>query len=175
MYFDQFLDINCSYIQPDDLKTDIFEKDLSELAIIHNNIRSLPLNFHKFEELFINSNKSPSIIAFTETKLTENSVIPAYHDYNFEHKNSSTAAGGVGVYLSNFLNYTVCNDISLNVPHCEDLWINVNLNTDNSKSNSKTINKLMIGVIYRHPNHNYHEFQEKLCDQLLLFKGLENP
>ena len=31
----------------------------------------------------------------------------------------------------------------------------------------------MIGVIYRHPNHSYHEFQEKLCNQLLLFDQMK--
>jgi len=54
------------------------------------------------------------------------------------------------------LQYRRRNDLSINVQHCEDLWLE--LETQN--------NKLILAVIYRHPNKESSLFQDKLCDTL---------
>jgi len=97
-------------------------------------------------------------------------VIPPLIGYSFERKDSPTASGGVGLYLSDSLQYTIHEDLSLNLPHCEDLWIDIKVNQSSpfSKSNPNNIQNLIIGVIYRHPGRKYDDFREKLCNQLLL-------
>ena len=169
-YFDQFLDINCSYVKPECLKDDYFKSSNSELVVMHNNICSLPSNFHKVEELFIGSNYRPHIIALSETKLNSSSVVPTLKGYSFEHVDSPTAAGGVGFYLSDSLQYTICEDLALGLPNCEDLWINIKFNGSQpySKPNPKNIQNLVVGIIYRHPGRKYDEFREKLSNQMLL-------
>ena len=67
-YFDQFLDISCSYLKPECLKDDYFKSSESELVVMHNNVCSLSSNFHKIEELFLGSSYRPHIIALSETE-----------------------------------------------------------------------------------------------------------
>jgi len=69
VYFDQFLDINCSYLKPECLKNDYFKSSDSELVVMHNNVCSLSSNFHKIEELFLGSTYHPNILASTEPNL----------------------------------------------------------------------------------------------------------
>ena len=163
VYFDQFLDIKCSYIKPEFLNNDYLETSDNDISILHNNICSLPSNFHKMEELFIESSKLPNILAFSETKLNASSSIPHLKGYNFERNDSTSAAGGVAFYISEKIQYTVNNELALNLPHCEDIWVTI---TNDSSSNSKpnSLEKLVIAVIYRHPGRKYDEFREKLCD-----------
>jgi len=79
--------------------------------------------------------------------------------YDFEFLNSSSNAGGVGAYIAQDINYTTRDDLRLNLPHCEDLWLNVPL------ANGKPI---IVGIIYRHPGHKYDNFTNKLCFNLNL-------
>ena len=59
---DQFLDIKCSYLCPNEIKEEHMSHDSSELSIFHNNIRSINKNLDSAEEIFINSKKLPDII-----------------------------------------------------------------------------------------------------------------
>ena len=96
-------------------------------------------------------------MAVTETRLNNDKPPIPYKGYNFENVNSPTAAGGVGVYVSNSLNYSLRNDLKLNASHCEDIWINIEL---------KDNQIFVLGVIYRHPGHNYSLFCERMCETL---------
>ena len=157
-YFDPFLDLKCLYLNPNDIDDSYLGNGKSNLVLFHNNINSLKKNFNKVEDVFQNSNKLPDIMAFTDTKLKDDSF-PDLQEYNFEHVNSTADAGGVGIYLSKMIDYTVCQDLSLDFNACEDLWLNIKV--------SKTQN-LIIGVIYRRQFSlkNYDPFCEKLCNQL---------
>ena len=53
---------------------------------------------------------------------------------------SPKKSGGVGLYLSNTIDYTVCQDLSLSLDACEDIWVNVTMSESQN---------LIIGVIYR--------------------------
>ena len=139
VYFDQFLDINCSYLKPELLNDEYFKSSPSELIVMHNNICSLPANFHKIEELFIGSTYRPNIVALSETKLKSSSVVPPLKGYSFERTDSPTAAGGVGLYLSDSLQYSIRDDLALNLSHCEDLvWIDLKSMVKYSNSNEKS-------------------------------------
>ena len=165
--FDHFLKINCSYLDPNAIDENYFKND-SHLTIFQNNIRSQNKNFHKVREIFDEAKNWPDILAFTETKLNENSSIPNLNGYAFENINSETACGGVGVYVSDHIDYILREDLKMNVPGVEDIWIELKIGVGNhEKSSSKDTDKFVIGTIYRHPiTSNYDQFCDNLCASL---------
>ena len=77
----------------------------------------------------------------------------------FLGKDSPTCAGGVGFYIERNMQYRIRNDLTLNVQHCEDLWIEL----ETKKTN------FIIAIIYCHHNKllltdKFDVFQDKLCD-----------
>ena len=164
VYFDQFLDSRCAYLKPNELNDSYINvSDSNDLVIFHNNIRSLNKNWHKVEEVFQNCTKYPDIMAFTDTKRNDELTVPKLKGYKFEFVNSSTKAGGIGVYLADSLNPKLCPDLNFlsNMNHCEDIWLRVQIDNANHK-------ELIIGVVYRHDfKSNYDDFCDKFCEQLL--------
>ena len=118
----------------------------------------------KVKNIFQNCSDMPDLLAFSDTRVDDNSPIPplnGYHDFNFTP--TPTGAGGVGFYLKEMFDFILRPDLSLNLNLCEDIWFQVN-NIDNSKLNG---NSVIFGIIYRH-GHNVKNFSEKLSEQLLL-------
>ncbi len=161
VYFDPFLDINCSYKCPTEF-SDEFLGDPSSLTIFHNNICSLNKNFHKVEEIFQNCSFLPSILAFSETKLHDLSIIPPLKGYSFIRMDSPSSAGGVGLFVSDTLKYSLRPDLALQVDHCEDLWLEIFPHCDNKLDNKS----IVVGVVYRHPGKTYETFCDRFCAQL---------
>ena len=162
---DHFLDVNCSYVAADEIDPGFLQKRNSEITIFQSNIRSLNANFDRIHEIFHNEN-TPDILAFTETWLKEESYVPEIEGYCFEHINSQktkNCAGGVGVYISNDINYEKQSDLYLNYENCEDLWIKI---SSKNKKRDKKSDGLVLGVIYRHPGHNHKQFSKNLCNTL---------
>ena len=129
----------------------------NDFFIQHFNVRSFSKNKEKIGECFDGIIRLPDAIAISETKLKSNSVsnsnIPSYA---FLRKDSPTCAGGVGFYIKGNMQYRIRNDLSLNVQHCEDLWIELETKKEN----------IILAVIYRPPNKLLLPFQDKLCDTL---------
>ena len=101
VYFDKFLDIKCSYLSPNNLDTTFLANESSEFVIYHNNIRSANANIDKVNDVFLNCTKYPDILAFSDTQINENSLMPrcpfqGYHDFQFTP--NTTKAGGVGFF-----------------------------------------------------------------------------
>ena len=166
VYFDKFIDVNCSYLDPSELGDHhLAHHKASEFTIFHNNIRSISKNFNEIEtDLFVNCNQYPDLMAFTDTQLIEGADAPVVEGYIFEGVPSPTGrAGGVGLYLSNSIEYSVTSEYSLNEFKCEDLWLKLKVD-----SNSRSKDDLIIGVVYRHNFvSNYDQFTKKFCDILL--------
>ena len=105
-YNRQFLDINCSYLCPNDLDDSFLANESSEFVIYHNNVRSFKKNMqgkmNNTLEIFQNcSRKLPDILAFSDTQVNDNSLIPSlegYHDFEFTP--TPTGAGGVGFFFA---------------------------------------------------------------------------
>ena len=94
----------------------------------------------------------PKIIAISETKLndynTQNLTIPGYQ---FINNNSSTNAGGVGLYIDENIEFHRRSDL-------ETCFIE--LHRQKQKN-------LVVGCIYRHPNGNkLDRFQDMLSLKL---------
>ncbi len=67
------------------------------ISLFHCNIRSLPKNLNLLEELIYSLDVKPDILAVSETKLNDKTVI---RQYQFFHTDSKTAGGGTGLYIS---------------------------------------------------------------------------
>ena len=68
----------------------------------------------------------PDITAISKTKLNSkcNSFVEGY---DFFQQNSDTNACGVGTFIKNYLSYSVIEDYDLQIPSCEELWVNVSI------------------------------------------------
>ena len=51
---DHFLDINCSYFEPNLIDSSYLKNNDFEITLFHNNVRSLNKNFHLVQEIFQN-------------------------------------------------------------------------------------------------------------------------
>ena len=117
-------------------------KKKKNLFILHINIRSIYKNFDTLNHEFLQTlDYLPDIICLSETKiknlLTVNHSLTSYH--SIEHANSQTAAGGVGIYISDNYSSKTIEKNTLNC-NCEDIWIQI------SNFNSNQI--FYLGVIY---------------------------
>ena len=74
----------------------------------------------------------PDAIAISETKLNSNctSNINIAH-YYFLRCDSPTHAGGVGIFVKDTLQFRRLNNLSLQTPHCENLWLEIEGRTTN--------------------------------------------
>ena len=159
--YNPFIDINCSYLKPKDLKNDLFGKDNSGFSIFHNNVRSVNKNLMDVKEIFRKCDVIPTIIAITETKHNSSTALPEMTGYDFENINSCTSAGGVGIFILKKFDYSIRNDLKLGVRECEDIWVEIKLN-ENSDNKKKKSQCIIVGLIYRHPKPQYAEFSDAL-------------
>ena len=114
------------------------------LFLIHFNVRSLQKNFDKLTNYILQIKKLPDIIAITETKLGKNQIVINIdiEGYNFIHSDSSSRAGGVGLYMyiKDSLTFTLKEGFDLNINSVENIWIQIDT-SDNKKP-------ITIGVVY---------------------------
>jgi len=83
----------------------------NDLSLLHCNIRSLYKNIDKLEEIVTPCSTPTDIIALTETRIKDTSIIATLPGYNFINKNSETQAGGEGAYVKNYLKYLQRRDL----------------------------------------------------------------
>ena len=96
------------------------------------------------------------MIALCETRLNDNiSTLYRISSYNAFFQNKNTAGGGLAVYLHTKYHGRVLQDISFQVPHIESLFLEVT-----------GAHHFIIGVIYRPPNANIHDFLKAIDDAL---------
>ena len=91
---------NSQYCTTDNL--DIMDKKC-KLSLLCINIRSINANSEKLEELLINFQFSPDIIALSETELKLNQHYrESLPGYNFFHNGTTTNYGGMGLLKTIF-------------------------------------------------------------------------
>ena len=158
-----YLDGDCEYYSTLQFSDIINSKKKNELAMMHFNIRSLPNkeNKSKIETLLEQLPEIPDVMAFLETKINSSNInLINIAKYQFEHNASLSNAGGVGLYIREDLQYVVRTDISIDCPSCENLLVQIMLNSNST--NTQFNKSIIVGVIYRHPGGSYANFQEKL-------------
>ena len=136
----------------------LMNQNKNKFSILHINIRSLYKNFPKIENMLLELNQYPDVIALTETKIKESGtqVNRVLNGYTFVHNDTKTSAGGVGIYIKSHLYFKLRQDLEIKCREYESIWIEI---VQNGKTN-------VIGVIYRHPNYNFQEFQNNFLNTL---------
>ena len=129
--------------------------DSSDLSIIHLNIRGLSSKIGNLDYLLTHSftTSHPDIILLCEIWLTNRSPKLYISGYNLEGTDRlNKKGGGVGVLISNRCRYRRCKDLEESNSACfESCFIEL----ENHKTN------LIIGSIYRPPNTDSNEFNNK--------------
>ena len=121
---------------PEDMKK-------SDFSILHINIRSLQKNFDSFQVLLNSLDHRFSIIALSETWLKTDP-----HSYYFlpgyqlivNNRKGMKAGGGVALYVSSDLNFTVREDLNLSNESLESLFIEVI---------NQNVKNIISGVVYK--------------------------
>ena len=140
----------------------------NSLNVFHCNLASANKNLKRVEELFRECTRMPDIIGVSETKYKDEKDILTLEGYKYEGCHTITEAGGAGMYIRDDYSYNTREDLRLKADYCEDKWIEMNFKETKSKprdSKSKG-NKLVVGIIYRHPEYKYEDFCELLCDTI---------
>ena len=95
------------------------------------------------------------IIGISETKINDTALtnisIPIY---TFLHANSTTRAGGVGLYILSLISYNLLGKNQFSNVGCEDLWV-----SSNFLGVQRTV---VIAVRYRHPRTDSNAFIQTL-------------
>ena len=131
---------------------------LNSNELLHINIRSLQKNFDDLVNYISQFTVLPDIICITETRLKNNRLInKSIPAYNFVKPNTSSFAGGVGMYVSSKLNFEVIAENTLDA-NCEDIWVCV--------KNIKTSKKILVAAIYRHPSSDTALFVQSLNNKI---------
>ena len=129
-------------------------------SLLHWNIRSLNNKFNDISEYIRSLNHDFSVIGLSETWL--NDISEKYFDlpnYSFISKTRNNKhGGGVGMYISNTLDFKVRDDLStFHEEILESLFIELRFKGKKSK---------IVGVIYRPPNNTFNKFEENLTKTL---------
>ena len=111
----------------------------------------------KLEEIVTPCSKPPDIIALSETRIKETSIIATLPGYNFINENSQTQAGGVGAYIKNTLKYLQRRDLQFKIHGCENIWLEI----------LGKRQKIIIGIVYRNPQYNIDEFFQSLSETIV--------
>ena len=115
-------------------------------------------NIEKLKEFLNEFSRKPEIICISETRTNDKNIHSvALPGYSFYSNNSSSKAGGVGIYVVDSFSCQEITNLRLNLLGCEDVWIEVNLN---DKTN------LVVGTVYRHPQPNYLKFSQAFYNNL---------
>jgi len=92
--------------------------------MLHVNIRSLQKHFDSLNELLQELPILPQIIVISETQIKKLPLINiSPPNYTFLHTDSTTSAGGIGIYIANDLSFSLIGVNQLGINGCEDIWI----------------------------------------------------
>ena len=131
----------------------------NDLLIVHVNIRSLTKSFEDLSHFLSQFSVPPDVICITETRLKNASFVNiSIPGYEFFFVNSFSLAGGVGVYVSSTIGFSVIVKNVINAG-CENIWLSINCN--------QTTKKTVMATIYRHPSSDTQLFIQELNNKLL--------
>ena len=137
----------CQYLNPSCLP---IHCNNNKLILLHLKMRSRQTNYDDLHAFLFDLPRKPHIFSTSETKIKDKPFTSiSLPGYIFLRKNSVSSAGGVGVYISDLLQF---NEITFKAtfPGCESLLINLN-----SSSNESSY---VIDAVYRHPSTSITNF-----------------
>ena len=128
------------------------------LSLCHVNIRSARKNLGDFENNLNMLNHDFTIIGLSETWLNDNDS-DLYGLYGYKvigHHRVNRAGGGVAVCVQDHVCFKERPDLSHFSEDCESVFIEV------EKGHQQQSSNVIIGVIYRPPNHDISSFNDKM-------------
>lgn len=150
---------NRGYIKQNDIKSYLTQEFKQNFNAMHINCRSLGRNFDEILTLIHPFDSQLSVIALTETWLSDD-VTQLYNipGYNFlSNCRHNKTGGGVGFYINDSIDYKLLSTCSYMYDFIETIFIEVTL-----PSNAKCL----IGCVYRPPNSDLTGFHAK-CEEIL--------
>lgn len=155
---------SCDYFSIDHFNTllqDMLEPQSKQFSTFHLNLRSLSKNHDLLIHFLSSLNHTFSILAFTETWLSNESTsffdIPNYH--SLHHCRTGRGGGGVSIYVHHELQVKPRDDLVLNSESCdvESLFLEI-------PSCDVFAGKcVIIGCIYKPPDANIEYFNSSLA------------
>ena len=82
--------------------------------------------------------------------------IPSIDGYDFIRNDCKSNKGGSGIFVKHSLEYTLREDLLLNVDYCEDVWLEITVKNT----------KFIVASIYRHPCYNYTAYQAAFINSI---------
>ena len=145
----------CQYFTLETINQKLNSNRNTEFSIIHANVRSLPKNKWKLENLIANFDKQISIIALSETWLTKinEKDFENFGNYKGYFKSRNKQGGGVGFFINKNFKIKERKDLKFNNNNSDALT--VELIQENAKN-------ILLTVIYKPPNENADEFNHDL-------------
>ena len=145
---------NSCYLTEDKL-CEFFNSDKKDsFNAIHINCRSLNKNFKALENLLTSISEKLTVIAVSETWLTELSE-DTFNllGYSFVSKSrANKLGGGVGLYIDSTLEYKLRLDISLLNDFIECIFVEIQ---------QKNSSNIIVGCVYRPPNTDLSLFNQE--------------
>ena len=157
----------CKYYLEESFKKELFNvDDAKSLSACHVNIRSLQSNFDALKNYFANLQFEFTMFGVTETWLNETNSdqfsMPGYHF--IENHRSGRCGGGVGIFLKNYCNFCVRDDLVVFNDYFESVFLEIPNSVFNTGKN------IIIGVIYRPPGTDMDMFNSEFSNLLDVIK-----
>ena len=158
----------CEYHLENSFNQNITKLNISSksFSIIHTNIRSISKNLNNFDTYLNSLNHEFSVIGLSETWLKPDTVdIFGLDGYNSEHTyRPHRSGGGVSLFIKDYIEYTVRDDLCFNNDHIESIFIELEREIIGKRKN------VITGVIYRPPGTDIRRFNEYLENILATIK-----
>lgn len=141
-----------SLLSPDELKNVLLGKNRS---LIHFNARSLRKNYDAINNFIASLHHSFSVICISETWLCNADCnLYGFPSYQAEYcHRMSSIHGGAAIFISPEIKYSRRQDLSINVPQCETVWIEID-----KSFFSECHKNIVLGIIYRSPSSSTPDF-----------------
>ena len=152
--------LNCNYYTESEFNNSFTTSNT--FSIYHVNIRSLPRNICKLEYYLEEITRKFDIIAISESWLKDyNKSLYSLRGYNHESViRESRTGGGVSLYISHKLNYTLRPELTIDLIDVNTLSIEI------PKTEFHTKHNIVVIVCYRAPHVKPMDFIDKLEELL---------
>jgi len=157
-------DSSSCYLTENDLHDFFHFDDKLCFNVLHVNCRSLNRNFEALQNLLSSVSGKLSVIAVSETWLTELSQDTFnLSGYTFASKcRTNKIGGGVGLYIDSTIDYKICSEVSFVSDSIECIFVELQ---QESSSN------IIVGCVYRPPNTDVSIFNIELLTILNKIEG----
>ena len=161
-FYSDISPLDRKYFNPNEIRVGFKCLCKNGFSVLHVNIRSINKNFEAFKNFYSKLNCTFSVICFSETWATGNSIC---NDSNFQIENytvlrqvrESGRGGGLSIFMHKENYFKPRTDLSINSNDVESSYIEIHHKKDKN---------ILFSVMYRPPNGDMTVF-EKFCENLL--------